>query len=57
MGLTLKLSYDRDMGRICMDPLSKEQKPLNSDNFAEGRIGRRTRKGICEARLARWPAV
>jgi hypothetical protein len=31
------------MGRSCLGPLSKEQKPLNNSNFA--------------ARLAHWPGV
>lgn len=51
MGLTSKLSYDRDMGRFCTDPLSKEQKPLNNGNFADMKKEgeRRDRKGTREA--------
>jgi hypothetical protein len=44
------------MGRFCMDPLSKEQKPLNNDYFVDVREGQwRGRKGTLEARPARWP--
>lgn len=54
MGLTAKLSYDRDMGRFCLDPLSKKQKPLNNDSFADMREGEQhVRTGALEARKAR----
>src|SRR6185312_15353102 len=58
MGLTSKLSYDRDMGRFCLDPLSKEQKPLNNRNFADMREGgRHSRKATREERQSRRPGV
>ena len=58
MGLTSKLSYDRDMGRFCPDPLSKEQKPLNNDSFADMKEGEQLgRKGALEARKARGSSL